>query len=107
MSADRIFKGATRPALLGGVPLVALVLVQGSLFLVALWLFLLVSGFAALVAAALGLVAYFVMRVQTRQDDQRLRQIGLRLRFRGWSSLTRGNAHWASTTSRPLACRRR
>jgi type IV secretory pathway VirB3-like protein len=102
MAADRVFKGATRPAVLLGVPIVPLVLVEGTLFLLALWLFLLVSGFAALVVAALGVLALLIMRLQTREDDQRLRQLGLKARLRSRSTWLGNHRHWGSFTCRPI-----
>jgi type IV secretion system protein VirB3 len=106
MAADRVFKGATRPAVLLGVPIVPLVLVEGTLFLLALWLFLLVSGFAALVVAALGMLALLVMRLQTKEDDQRLRQLGLKARLRLRSTCLGPGAYWGGVTSSPVSRRR-
>jgi type IV secretion system protein VirB3 len=107
MAADRIFKGATRPAVLLGVPVVPLVLVEGCHFLVGLWLFLLWSGFAALVVAALGAFAFLAMRIQTKQDDQRLRQLGLRLRLRMRGTCSGTIRYWGASTHSPLLRRRR
>jgi type IV secretory pathway VirB3-like protein len=105
--ADRIFKGATRPALLLGVPLVPLIVVEGSFFLLALWSYLLVSGLAALLIAALALLSWLAMRSQTREDDQRLHQLGLRMRLRNWRHLSDNRSYWLARTSSPHPRKRR
>jgi type IV secretion system protein VirB3 len=102
MAADRVFKGATRPALLFGVPVVSLVLVEGCLFLIALWLYLLASGTAAAVVGVLVTVAWVAMRIETRKDDQRLHQLGLKVRLRLRGFLSGSWSYWNSATSSPL-----
>ena len=42
---DPIFKGCTRPAMLGGVPTIPLILICGLTLLCAVWSFYLVSGY--------------------------------------------------------------
>ena len=64
------------------MPVVSLVLVEGCLFLIALWLYLLASGTAAAVVGVLVIVAWVAMRIETRKDDQRLHQLGLKVRLR-------------------------
>jgi type IV secretory pathway VirB3-like protein len=71
---DPLFKGCTRPAMLAGVPLVAMVLttcvfaLAGSLGSLVLGPASFPAGLAALVAA------HSVLKAITRKDDQRLRQ---------------------------------
>jgi type IV secretory pathway VirB3-like protein len=45
---DPIFTGCTRPAMLGGVPIVPLILIGGLTLLVSVWLYYLVSGYVSL-----------------------------------------------------------
>jgi type IV secretion system protein VirB3 len=101
---DPFFRGCTRPALLFGVPLVLMVLITGGFLLTGAWGALLVSGYALLIT---GLVYGFVvgfMRNVTRRDDQRLRQLALRLRMR-WrmgASRRRWKAYSYSPCHHPL-----
>src|SRR5580658_7143004 len=69
---DIIFKGATRPAMMLGVPIVPLILVAGIDILLAMWSLVLVSTFGAFVILAAGLMVIFVLRYISSQDDQRL-----------------------------------
>lgn len=79
---EPIYKGATRPAMKFGVPLVPLVSVVGAGMLAALWGGLLVSGWIA--AGVVLLVAAMIawMRQVTHQDDQRFRLWFLSIRLR-------------------------
>lgn len=82
MQGEVIYKGATRPAMKLGVPLVPLVALSGAGMLAALWGGTLWSGWvvpAVLLAVA---PALLWMRWVTRRDDQRLRQMALALRLR-------------------------
>jgi type IV secretion system protein VirB3 len=80
--SEAIYKGATRPAMLFGVPLVPLVVVIGSGALVALWGGILLSGWLALAAVlTIGPVAAW-MRFVTRKDDQRFLQVFIAFKLR-------------------------
>ena len=75
MNSEAIYKGATRPAMKLGIPLVPLVLVFGTGMLLVIW-----SGVLLTWWLALGVVASFVpcllwMRFVTSRDDQRFRQM--------------------------------
>jgi type IV secretion system protein VirB3 len=74
MVAEPIYKGATRPPTIFGVPLLAFLLLAGCSFLAGMYLLVYVSalGTAAVAAVALALLAW--MRGITRKDDQRLAQ---------------------------------
>ncbi|MCV2366988.1 VirB3 family type IV secretion system protein [Roseateles oligotrophus] len=75
MQAEAIYKGATRPAMKLGIPLVPLVILFGSGMLIILWGGLLLSWWIALiVVTALGPLLGW-MRFVTRRDDQRFRQM--------------------------------
>jgi type IV secretion system protein VirB3 len=88
---ERIFKGATRPALLLGVPLVpAIILAFGGVILAAnLWL----AGmffkaawlkWSALVPPLIVVPVLLWMRMATRKDDQRVRQLLIAARLSWW-----------------------
>ena len=75
MQGEAIYKGATRPAMKLGIPLVPLVVLFGTGMLLIMWVGPLVTWWivpAELIAIgpALGW-----MRFVTRKDDQRFRQI--------------------------------
>ena len=82
MHAEVIYKGATRPAMKLGVPLVPLVILFGSGMLLVMWGGILVSWWIALgvVVAVLPTLAW--MRFVTAKDDQRFRQIFVALKLR-------------------------
>jgi type IV secretion system protein VirB3 len=73
MPTEAIYKGATRPAMLLGVPLVPLVLLAGIGMLGVLWGGILVSGWLALAVVLALLPVLLWMRFVTAQDDQRFR----------------------------------
>lgn len=82
MQAEAIYKGATRPAMKAGVPLVPLVVLCGAGMLVVLWVGTLVSWWALPAVLAAMLPSWIAMRHITRRDDQRLHQWALAARLR-------------------------
>ena len=64
---DPIFKGCTRPAMLGGVPTIPLILICGLTLLCAVWSFYLVSGYLSLF---LLLIAIPVVVGDARDDQE-------------------------------------
>ena len=82
MQAETIYKGATRPAMKLGIPLVPLVVLFGTGMLLIMWGGILLSWwFAAGVLLAL-LPALAWMRLLTARDDQRFRQMFVALKLR-------------------------
>ena len=82
MHAEAIYKGATRPAMKLGIPLVPLVVLIGTGMLLILWGGTLVSWWAALgVLVAIGPVLLW-MRFVTTRDDQRFRQMFVAMKLR-------------------------
>jgi type IV secretion system protein VirB3 len=100
---DIIFKGATRPAMVMGIPMLPLIVVGLSGVLLTLWALQLVGpllAFAVLLATFACLVA---MRVISKADDQKLNQMVLRLQ----SMAARRNAnYWGAQSSSPLGYRK-
>ena len=82
MRAEAIYKGATRPAMKLGIPLVPLVVLLGSGMLLIMWGGILVSWWVALgVLLALAPVLIW-MRFVTGKDDQRFRQMFIAMKLR-------------------------
>ena len=79
---EAIYKGATRPAMKFGVPLVPLVALFGSGMLLVIWSGLLLSWWiaAGVVGAIVPALAW--MRFVTAKDDQRFLQVFLSLKLR-------------------------
>ena len=83
MQAEAIYKGATRPAMKLGIPLVPLVVLFGSGMLLIMWGGTLISWWIALAVVVAFGPALLWMRFVTAQDDQRFRQmfVAMKLRF--------------------------
>ena len=82
MQCEAIFKGATRPAMKLGIPLVPLVVLCGTGMLLTLWGGVLVSWWLALGAVLSIVPALLWMRLVTAKDDQRFRQIFIAMKLR-------------------------
>ena len=82
MQAEAIYKGATRPAMKMGIPLVPLVVLFGTGMLLILWVGTLVTWWVVPVVLAAVVPALAWMRFVTRQDDQRFRQLFIALKLR-------------------------
>jgi type IV secretion system protein VirB3 len=79
---EAIYKGATRPAMKMGIPLVPLVLVFGGGMLLVMWGGTLLSWWVAIAVALSLLPALLWMRWVTAKDDQRFRQLSVALKLR-------------------------
>lgn len=78
---ETVFKGATRPPMKFGVPLVPLVVLLLPGFISGMWLSTMVNWrFAPVIFGSLA-VAYIWMRIVTSRDDQRLTQMVLKLKL--------------------------
>lgn len=99
MAECRVFKGATRPPMIGGVPLVPMVILclgtlQPLAFFVILQFYLL-----ALLASILFLTGFIWLRLLSKRDGWRTKQEILRMRTRA----RKGNAHiWGGISYGPL-----
>jgi type IV secretion system protein VirB3 len=82
MQAEAIYKGATRPAMKLGIPLVPLVVLFGVGMLLIMWCGTLVSWWIALGVLLALLPALTWMRFVTRKDDQRFRQMFVAAKLR-------------------------
>ena len=78
---ETVFKGATRPPMKFGVPLVPLVVLLLPGFIAGMWLSTFASWmFAPVIFGSLA-VTYIWMRIVTSRDDQRLTQMVLKLKL--------------------------
>jgi type IV secretion system protein VirB3 len=82
MLAEAIYKGATRPAMKLGIPLVPLVVLFGSGMLLILWGGTLLSWWLAPMVLVAWLPALVWMRYVTHLDDQRFRQMFVAMKLR-------------------------
>jgi type IV secretion system protein VirB3 len=102
---DPIFKGCTRPAMIGGVPMLPLIVVGASCFLVGMWgLLLLQSPWPVLIAGTVAVALYFTMKSVAKKDDQRFKQMFLWLILR---APNRSRQFWGATTYSPTRYKRR
>lgn len=99
---EAIYKGATRPAMKFGVPLVPLVTVMGIGLLLVMWGGILLSGWVAAGVLA-GIVPLLLwMRHATARDDQRFRQLFVAARLRLHD---RNHRLWRARSYAPLVLR--
>ena len=78
---ETVFKGATRPPMKFGVPLVPLVVLLLPGFISGMWLSTFANWLFAPVIFGSLTVAYVWMRIVTGRDDQRLTQMVLKLKL--------------------------
>ena len=102
MQGEAIYKGATRPAMKLGIPLVPLVVLFGTGMLLIMWGGTLVSWWIALAVVLAFLPALAWMRFVTNQDDQRFHQmfVAAKLRFND-----RNHRLWQSRSYAPYLYR--
>jgi len=81
IAVEPIYKGATRPPTIFGVPLVPFLLVAASGFLAGMYLLVYSNGAWAGVVTGFVLPLFFWMRLITKKDDQRLRQVMLAVKL--------------------------
>ena len=78
---EAIYKGATRPAVTMGVPLVPFIVATAAAAMLGMYALILVGPKAPLPVVVTYLPLMVWMRQVTKRDDQRLRQIMLRMRL--------------------------
>ena len=94
--------------MLGGVPIVPLILIGGLSLLVSVWLYYLVSGYVSLALVLITIPIVLWMRQTTKTDDQRLGQVMMRARMRlrhgpsraAWGAISYGPLSWKSRHSK-------
>lgn len=101
---DVVFKGATRPAMMAGVPIVPFILVVGIHLLLAIWAMVLVNLFVSFVILMVCVLNIFFLRHISSQDEQRLNQYLLRMRS---VAGRRNKAHWGAHSVAPIDYKKR
>ena len=100
---EAIYKGATRPPLLFGVPLIPAIVVAGLALMLGMYLLVFTRSLLLPLVVVIPAAVLWVYMVQiTRKDDQRLSQVILRLRLRQAKSPLR---LWRSLSYAPGVCR--
>jgi type IV secretion system protein VirB3 len=91
---ETVFKGATRPPMKFGVPLVMLIALVLPGLVAGMWLSILVNWLFAPVIFGAVILAFIWMRYVTSRDDQRLSQMlmGIRLALRNPNRSLRNGA---------------
>lgn len=84
ITAYPIFKGATRPPMIFGIPLTAAVLMSGSLMLIGMWFWMPLMF--------LILPIGWVMRIMAKEDDQVFHQLGLKVML--FTSMQSARKRW-------------
>lgn len=102
MPGEAIYKGATRPAMKLGIPLVPLVVLFGTGMLVTMWGGALLSWWVAVGVVASLAPALLWMRLVTAQDDQRFRQMFVAMKLRLHD---RNRAFWSARSYAPTLYR--
>ncbi|NVE00156.1 type IV secretion system protein VirB3 [Massilia sp. BJB1822] len=101
---DVVFKGATRPAMMLGVPIIPLIIVVGLHLMVAVWAMVLVNIFVSFVIVAACVLNVFFLRHISSNDEQRLNQYLLRMKS---IPGRRNKAYWGAHSVSPCDYRRR
>ncbi|CAH0356078.1 Type IV secretion system protein virB3 [Aquabacterium sp. CECT 9606] len=91
--------------MIAGVPMIPLMLITGVFLLLAVWMFYLVSPYITLFLLIAYIPLFITMRQITKKDDQRLRQMMLRLRMR--VRQRSGKALWGAVSFSPIRYKRR
>lgn len=101
---DRIFKGATRPAMMLGIPIIPFILLVGSHLLLAIWAFVLVSGFISIGLGLLLVMEILILRQVNADDNHKLAQYFLLFREIGHR---RNKNHWGAHSMSPVKLKKR
>ena len=88
-----------------GVPMLPFLLVTGSFMMVAVWLFYLLSPYVSLFLLIAYIPILITLRQITKRDDQRLRQLMMRMRMRVRQRA--GRQLWGAVSFSPIRYKRR
>jgi len=104
MQEVRVFKGATRPPLVMGVPLAPMVLLSVGTMVPFGWLMIFAIYIPAAIMALIFMTGFLWMRRLTKADPWRTKQEGMRLRLRA----KKGNPDiWGGVSYAPMRLKKR
>ncbi len=95
---DPIFKGATRPAMVLGIPLLPLIICCMTGLLLSIWSLLLLGQLICFLTLACNVTLLLYMRIICKHDDQKLHQLMLQLQSK---SARRNIDYWGCQSSSP------
>ena len=75
-----VFRGATKPTMLFGVPMIALVMAAFPFAIVAMWVLMIWGFMAFFISLSPFILVYLMMLDQTKQDDQQLKMFGMNIK---------------------------
>lgn len=96
---DPIFKGATRPAMVLGIPLLPLIICSMSGLVLSIWALLLIGGIFCILILGTTFSLLVYMRFICKLDDQKLHQIILQLQSK---KAKQNFNYWACKSSSPI-----
>lgn len=88
-----------------GVPMLPFLLVTGTILILTVWTFYLVSGYLSLFLVIVYIPFCVTMRQVTKKDDQRLHQLLMRAQMR--MRQMAGRTCWGATSYAPLRYKKR
>jgi type IV secretion system protein VirB3 len=88
-----------------GVPMLPFLSITGIFLLLAMWCYYLVSGYVSLFLIMAYVPIVVTMRQVTKKDDQRLRQLFMRMRMRVRQMA--GRLYWGATSYSPIRYKKR
>ena len=100
---DPIFKGATRPAMVMGVPIVPFVLVGGIHVLIGMWILNLGGFFWLFVSLSAACVEMVALRALSSFDEHKLDQL---IQHARWSGYRRNARTWGTHSMNPIGLRK-
>ncbi|RZT91177.1 type IV secretion system protein VirB3 [Advenella incenata] len=101
---DRIFKGASRPAMIVGIPIVPFILLSGLHIIIAMWLMVFINILATLVVLLILAFEILALRKLSENDAYRLNI------FLAWvrnSTFRRNAANWGTHSMSPINYKKR
>lgn len=102
--SDMIFKGATRPPMILGVPMIPFTLVSGTTMILTMWTFSKVSPLLGGFILLIGFIVILWMRQISKDDDQKVTQALMRLRGIRYRA---NSAYWNGHSVSPIDYKRR
>jgi len=101
---DRIFKGATRPAMMLGIPIVPFILIVGFHLILIVWTFILSSPFVSIGIGFILIMVLLFLRQLNSSDNHRISQYFLYAKDFG---NRRNKKYWGAHSMSPIKFKKR